>query len=224
MLDVLMHAGTLIAVIWVFRANVGEIVRRPWGPLARKVWVASIPTALIGLLFKDQFDRIFAEGKTLGIEFLLTGTILWWTETLPAGQKRLTETTYLDSFLIGVLQGAAILPAISRSGLTISGSIWRGLDRSFAAEFSFLVSIPAVSGAFLLETRHALASGDLQTSFSQTNLLAAAVAAVSGYFAIRYMLRLLSRSSLRGFAWYTWAIGALILADQLFFHRVFSVI
>lgn len=219
--DVCLHAGTLLAVLWVYRQSVWEMIQNPTGILARKVLAASIPTAVIGLLFRDKFELLFSSGETIGIEFLITGTMIWWSEMLASGVKKLPNTTYKDAIWIGILQGAAIFPAISRSGFTISTALARGLDREFAAEFSFLVSIPVIAGALILEGHKVFVTGGVASLFSLPTLLATCVAAISGYIAIRYMLRFIKLYSLRIFAYYTWAIGILIIMDQIWFHLFF---
>ena len=151
--DILLHFGTLMAVVAVFWRDLLAVLKNPFGKMGRLLIAGSIPTALIGFLFQDFFDRLFASGKTLGAEFLITGIVIWWADSAPRGRKGEREMTYTDALLVGTLQGAAILPALSRSGLTIMGALFRGLDREFAAKYSFLMSVPVILGANLLHLK-----------------------------------------------------------------------
>ncbi|HEU4962627.1 MAG TPA: undecaprenyl-diphosphate phosphatase [Bacilli bacterium] len=223
--DILLHFGTLIAVCAVFWREIMEVLRRPFGKLGRLLIIGSIPTAAIGLIFKDFFDRVFSSGATIGVEFILTGIIIWWADAAAKGWKKEREMGYTDALLIGTLQGAAILPAISRSGLTIAGALFRGLDREFAARYSFLVSVPVILGANLLELKDALelsSTGGGAGLVGLPEILGMVAAAIAGYAAIKYMIRILVTKGMRQFAWYVWILGALILFDQLvtkvYFH------
>jgi undecaprenyl-diphosphatase len=216
-LDILLHVGTLLALLMVFWNEWLYIVRHPFSRLGKLVWVASIPTALIGILCKDWFDSLFESGKSIGFEFLLTGWILWISDGRTGGVKNEDTTTYLDACTVGILQGAAIMPALSRSGLTISGALFRGLERTFAAKFSFLVSIPVIFGATLLEIKDLWMGGTPTIAFGPA-FVGCAVAAISGYVSIRYMLRIVATKGLRMFSVYVWALGILILLDQFVFH------
>jgi len=215
--DILLHFGTLIAVFAVFWRDILALLQNPFGKFGRLILAASIPTALIGLLFKDYFDELFKSGSTLGAEFLITGVIIWWADSLRKGRKGEREMTYLDAALIGTLQGAAILPALSRSGLTIFGALLRGLDREFAAKFSFLMSVPVILGANVMELKDAA-----YASIGAPEIAGMLAAAAAGYFAIKYMISLIVKKGMRMFAWYVFALGGLILLDQivtrLYFH------
>jgi undecaprenyl-diphosphatase len=213
--DLLLHFGTLLAVLAVYWRDIAEILRRPFGKLGRLILVAAIPTAIIGILFQDYFDQVFASGETLGVEFLITGFVIWWADAARRGYKREREMTYGDALIIGTLQGAAILPALSRSGLTIMGSLFRGLDREFAAKFSFLISVPVILGANLLHLKHLVeGEGGGMLTVGLPELAGTLAAAVAGFWAIKYMIRLIVNKGMRMFAWYVWVLGALVLLDQ----------
>ncbi len=210
--DVLVHLGTLVAVIGVFRNDIISIIKRPWQKLTFLLLVATIPTGIIGLTFKDFFERLFESGSTLGIEFILTGLIIWFADKVKDRGKQMDDISYFDAVIVGTMQGIAILPAISRSGLTIAGSLFRGIDRETAARFSFLVSIPAIAGATILDLKdlHALPAG-----MGLPFLIGPLVAAVSGYWAIKFMIRVLQKGSMRGFAYYVWGLSIVVIALQL---------
>ena len=213
--DILVHLGTLVPLLIIFRAEIWEIIKKPWGRLPLLIIAGTIPTALIGLGFRDFFERLFVSGSTLGIEFIITGLILWLAERQKSGRKELDKTTFLDAIFIGVAQGLAILPAISRSGLTISGALVRGLNREWAAKFSFLLSIPAILGAAILDLRNFIGQN---LDFSSNELLPFIIgflaAMLSGYFAVKFMLEILRKGKLTWFSYYVWILGVIILVLQ----------
>lgn len=220
--DVAVHLGTLVAVLIIFWQDVWYMVRRPFSRLTLLVVAGTIPTALIGILLNDVFAELFSSGQTLGLEFLLTGAVLWWAESVRSRNKTLTQTSYVDALFIGTMQGLAILPAVSRSGLTIAGALLRGLNRELAARYSFLLSVPAILGAAVFAAKPLFSTAGAPQGIGTVPLaVGTLVAAISGYLAIRFMLRVLARGSLRGFAYYVWLIGILVLVDQLVTHRFF---
>ncbi|WDL97217.1 undecaprenyl-diphosphate phosphatase [Alicyclobacillus sp. ALC3] len=218
----LLHIGTLIAVVWAFSAEVKWLLRHPFSWPARMIFLACIPTAFVGGLFEDLFEHLFQSGVTIGFEFILTGVILWWMDSAPdGGLSTMDDIRATDALWIGVFQGAAILPALSRSGLTIAGGLWRGLSRDTAARFSFLLSIPAILGATVVEFDDAIESPAHFALPWSTMLLGTAAAVVAGYVSVRATLWLVRRAKMRVFAVYVWVIAAFILADQVWFHHWF---
>ncbi len=220
--DVAVHVATVAVLIAIFWKDIIDMVRRPFSRLTLLIVAGTIPTGLIGLIFKDAFERMFSSGRTLGLEFLFTGAVLWWAETVRSRDRDAGQMSYLDAAFIGTLQGIAIIPAVSRSGMTIAGALLRGLNRDFAARFSFLLSIPAILGAALVKAKPLITMVDSGSGIGAAELLLGmAAAALSGYAAVRFMLWIIGQKSLRGFAYYVWALGILILADQYLFHRFF---
>lgn len=220
--DVLLHLATLGAVLVVFYREFAGILRRPASRLTWLLIAGTIPTGIIGLAFRDFFDRLFASGQSLGVEFIITGLVLWLAESRRPGNnpKTMERISLPDAAFVGTMQGLAILPAISRSGLTIAGSLLVGLERETAARFSFILSAPAILGAGLVELRDlpAVAGSSLPLLPA---LLGGVAAGISGYLAIRFMIRLLTRGNMRAFSFYVWALGLLVLFDQLVTHRFF---
>lgn len=211
--DTMLHFGTLIAVCIVFWEQIRYILAHPLSKLARLLVVGTIPTAVIGLAFEDYFEEISRTGVTIGWEFLATGAILWGVESMRRGSRTFDEIGYTDALIIGTLQGAAILPALSRSGLTIAGSLLRGIERADAARFSFLLSLPAILGACALQAVK-VAKAPLETSLLIPMTVGTICSAIAGYIAIRWMLGIISRGSMKGFAIYVWILGIVILALQ----------
>ena len=145
---------------------------------------------------------------------------------LKARSKMAGGMNILDALIIGILQAVAIIPGVSRSGATISGALARGLDRDFAARFSFLLSIPAILGALVFQLKDLLtadvANGGVAVGISPAAVVAGTVsAAIVGFFAIRLMLKIVRERSLFGFAIYTAVLGALVIVDQFVTHLVF---
>lgn len=213
-LDTLLHFGTLIAVLAVFWDDVVSIIKKPFSKLGLLIIVGTIPTAFIGLTFEDYFEQISKTGTTIGIEFIATGFILWYADRLKnKGNKGIENITYKDALWIGTLQGAAILPAISRSGLTIAGSLMRGIEKQTAARFSFLLSLPAILGACLLQGKKVM-EHQVETIGLAALLLGTIAAAISGYIAVKWMLKILNKGSLKLFAAYVWILGSIVIILQ----------
>lgn len=212
--DTMLHIGTLVAVLIIFWEDILSMIKNPFSKLTLLVVVGTIPTAIIGLAFKDFFEQLFASGQSLGVEFLVTGLILLLAEKMPSGRKSLDQIGYGDAILVGTLQGAAILPAISRSGLTIAGCLFRGIDRETAARYSFLLSIPAILGAAVLQIKDLTEQGIGNISVL-TYGVGTIMAAVSGYLAIKFMIRMIQSGSLKVFTYYVWFLGISIIIAQV---------
>jgi len=214
--DVMVHFGTLLAVVFIFWHDILKIIKEPFGRFPLLLLAGAVPTAIIFFAISDIFINLFQTGKWIGVGFVVTGLILWKAETMPSGKKKINEMSFLDAVFIAILQGIAIVPGISRSGATISGGLFRGLNREFAARYSFMLSLPIIFGATLLEIKDIPQAENIE-------LLPLAIgtvtAAVSGYLAIRYMLRVLSQGSLRIFSYYVWFLAIIVFTDQLFFNR-----
>ncbi|KNZ69335.1 bacitracin resistance protein BacA [Thermincola ferriacetica] len=212
--DVFVHLGTLVAVFAVFWQDILALLKKPWQRLTALIITGTIPTGIMGLGLKDFFEKIFASGSTLGVEFIATGVILWWAESIRQRNKGVDQITYADAAFVGFMQGVAILPAISRSGLTIAGALFRGIDRDTAARFSFLISIPAILGAALVDGKDVIQAGTVGVGTIPL-IVGTVVSAVAGYFAIRIMLRILRQGTLKVFSYYVWALGILVIILQL---------
>ena len=232
--ETLLHAGTLAAVLAVLRKEIFELLKKPFQPLTGYLIIGTIPAVIAALLFGDYIEHAFATGKYLGFCFLITSVLLICAEKLSFRAESNTELkkkeamNWLDALVIGIMQAVAIAPGVSRSGATISAALFRRLDRDFAARFSFLLSIPAIAGAFVLHVKD-LAGGETASGEIVSNeTLGAAViiagtvtAAVVGFFAVKLMLKIIREKSLYGFAVYTAVLGALVLLDQFVTRFVF---
>lgn len=217
-LDTMLHFGTLIAVIVVFWEDIVYILKNPFEKLSKLIIVGTIPTAIIGLTFEDFFEEISVTGSTVGWEFLATGVILWFADNMKKeGYKNIDKISYTDALIVGTLQGAAILPAISRSGLTIAGALYRKINKEDAARFSFLLSLPAILGAVVLQSLKLVSGSEVETlhTIGIIPLIIGTLSAViAGYIAVKWMLRILQTGSLKVFSYYVWILGIIIIIIQ----------
>lgn len=225
--DALLHLGTLSAVVVYFWRDLWSMALSLFGKsngdmsatasrhLLVLLIVGSVPTAAIGFGFKDLFESLFSQVTPVGFALLVTGTLLFVSEKVGRREKDLPLMTWLDAFVIGIVQGIAIIPGISRSGSTIAAGLARGLDPRMALQYSFLLSVPAVLGAVLLESRHltvAVINGIPWEAYLAGTTAAAAV----GYLSISVLLKILIRRRLIFFAVYCWIVGGAVLIWRLF--------
>jgi undecaprenyl-diphosphatase len=169
----------------------------------------TIPTALLGFLFNGVADRLFSNLPLVGVMLLVTGTLLWITRGLDTSGRRVSGMVMKDAIILGVVQGLAILPGISRSGSTISAALLIGIDRETAGRFSFLLCIPAIVGAMLLKLKSgALDNSDVSATIFVSGTLAAAFV---GFLALIFLLRLIKHGKFYLFSPYCWAVGTLAL-------------
>ncbi|MBI2875004.1 MAG: undecaprenyl-diphosphate phosphatase [Firmicutes bacterium] len=223
--EVLVHLATTLSIIVVFRRDLSELFGAVFGRGARTdpsrirgrrllvlIIVGSIPTAAIGLLLEPLFLSLFESTWAVGWLLLVTGLVLWLADRLPAGRKPLEDASLADALFVGVAQGLAIAPGLSRSGLTVAGTLARGIRPEDAARFSFLLALPAVLGANLLEFSRLLDSPPGPDAFTVAPFLAAMlVAFLSGVWAIRTFLGAIRRRRLAVFSYYTWVVGLSVL-------------
>jgi undecaprenyl-diphosphatase len=222
--DTMLHLGTLIAVFVVLWKDIWALLKRPFQRLTGLLIAATVPTVIFALLFKDAIEEAFSSGSTLGWEFLATAVILLVAERLSAGVEKGRDETamsWFDAIVIGALQGIAIMPAVSRSGLTIAGALARKLDRGFAARFSFLLSIPAILGAAVFQGKDLIETAGASGGLSMPVVVGTLVAAAIGFIAVKFMMRIIREGSMRGFAIYVAVVGVLVLLDQNLFHVFF---
>ena len=226
---VLLHVGTLISVFIVYWRDIWELIvelcltvkdlctgkglrleERPVRKLGIMIIVATIPTAIIGLLFNDLFDRLYTSVLPIGIGLIITGFLLVFAERTGSSNRGIEKMHFRNALFIGTVQGIAICPGISRSGSTLFGSLICNLDRKFAVKFVFLISIPSILGSAILETPDAIAAG-VEISQIGPIIVGMAVAAVSGLIAIKTMIKIVSDKKLSYFSYYVWALGAAVV-------------
>lgn len=211
-LEVALHVATLISVIVVYRVKLGQLavgaVRRHPDSLRYigLLILATIPVAVVGLLFRDAIESAFDTPLVTGFMLLVTGMILWST-TWSLAERPHVVPRRGHAVAMGLAQILALLPGISRSGSTIAAGLWTGLDGEKAAEFSFLMSLPAIGGAALLQATDVSAA-----SFTGPLVAGFIAALLSGIVAIKSLVWLVRRQGFHHFAWYVWLAGATFLA------------
>jgi undecaprenyl-diphosphatase len=233
--DVCLHFGTLVAVCAVFYREIFEILKtliripslsheaRGIIPLFKTnenfrltvmIIVGTIPTGLLGVFFHNIADRLFSNLPLVGLMLLVTGIVLWITRGLKTSGRPISGMGIKDALIVGVVQGVAIIPGISRSGSTISTALLLGVDRETAGRYSFLLSIPAILGAIVLELESGMMA---KSSVSATTIIGGTLtAALVGYLALRFLLRVIKHGKFHLFSPYCWAAGitALMLAIE----------
>jgi undecaprenyl-diphosphatase len=217
--DVALHFGTLLAVLWYFRMEWLALIKAAFGiittgrvetPEKRRVVyliIATIPGAIGGYLLQSRAESAFRSPQIIAIALILMGIVLWLVDKLVDQRRVLGEMRWVDSLLIGLSQVIALIPGVSRSGSTITTARGLRFDRESAAEFSFLMSMPIIAAAVVLEGPKALHEGGI------TNELMSGVvaSAISGWLAISILMRYVSRHSYGIFAFYRVALGLLVL-------------
>jgi len=220
--DIVLHLGTALAALVFFRRDVAAVLRGLFPPYqkapaalleARRLLLllaaATVPTAVIGLSFKDFFEGLFASPTAVVAALAVTGTILIASSLLPATALAIERAPWWRAALVGVAQGIAIVPGISRSGSTIVAGLAVGLRREDAVRFSFLLFLPAILGATLLELRHPPAGPGVPIALATAGF---AAAAATGYLAILLVLRWTRAGKLWQFGLYCWAVAGLAAA------------
>ena len=216
--DVMLHLGTLLAVVIYFRKDLLKIFEGIGSTLRGKekdreevklfllIILATIPTGLMGILFKDWFESFFSKPRLVGGMLLITGLILWLTRLAKKEGRPLNRMGWFDAILIGISQGVAIIPGISRSGATISTGLLCGLEGNLSGKFSFLLSIPAILGATLLEYKKMDIVSELGTV-----LIGAAVALGVGILALTFLMKIIKIGKLYNFSYYCCGMGILMI-------------
>lgn len=210
--EVAVHLATLVSILLVYRERVGRLLT---GTLRRErealqyvglLVVATIPAAVLGILFKDAIEAIFDDPMVAGVAFLVTGGLLWTTRGALKRNPQ-ADPTLRTALLMGFAQAFALFPGISRSGTTVVAGLWGGVAGREAAAFSFLMAVPAIAGAAVLQLPELQGAG-----VPLTPLLAGSVAAaVTGVLAIRSFVVLLQKQAFHRFSFYLWPLGVAFL-------------
>jgi undecaprenyl-diphosphatase len=211
--DVLLHVGTMVAVIGYFWKDLLGLLSSPWrrdetGRVQRRmlalIVLGSIPTALIGLSFKDLFEGLFDRPMIVCLMLLVTGSLLIVAERFRSIRRTQEQMTWKDAVVVGIVQGLAIIPGISRSGSTIATLLMRGIDGETAARFSFLLALPAVFGAALLSLKDL---DQVTREVIPAYLAGTGAALLTGLLCIHFLMGIIRRRRLSWFAFYCWGAG-----------------
>ncbi len=217
--DVLVHVGTLAAVVAAFWEDIFAIVKKPFSRITYLIVVGCIPAGLIGYYLQPLFEKAFESLLVVGIGLIITGVILKLSDIVAhnaLNMKDEIDTTYGNALFIGLMQSIAIIPGISRSGSTIAAGLIAGLDRNFAARYSFLLSIPVILGAALVQIKDV--SSLVLTGGVLPYAAGLLTAAISGFLAIRIVMKVVNNGRIAIFSYYCWLAGALAIAAQLYFR------
>ncbi len=221
--DISVHMGTLVAVMIFFRKEIFAIFNSLFlyikgfkqkgakpdenVKLAFLIITGSVPTAIIGLIFKDMADTIFASILLVGCSLIVTGSFLWAVKQIKSEGRGIDDFSFFKSFIIGTIQGLAILPGISRSGSTIAAGLFLGLKREMAARYSFLLSIPAILGAEILS----LSDMGSKVSFDNAVIYGTITSFVVGYCSLILLMYIVNKGRIHIFAPYCWILGILAI-------------
>ena len=218
--DVALHVGTLIIILLFFRKDIKTILaalvkgdfKSENGKLIPLIIVGTVPTALIGVVFSNAIETYFSSFLPIAGAFITCGVVLYFSKT---GQERKENITYMEALAIGAAQGVALIPGLSRSGLTIAIALLLGIRREKAFKFSFLLSVPAVIGALGLTLYEQHETLNLAGVGLTEILVGIAVSLVVSYFALKLLWRALAGKKFYLFAFYCWLLGAVLLALSL---------
>jgi undecaprenyl-diphosphatase len=204
----MLHLGTLFAVLLYYRSDLVRMARfdRPGRRMMTIIAIGTVPAVVFGLAFESKLDELVDRPTTVAVMLIVTGIVLLSTMLLRQGDRTAEELSPKDSGIIGLAQSLALIPGVSRSGMTISAGLARGMDRVEAARFAFLLGIPVIAGAGLLSVARAISDGGGITASTIVGMLAAAIV---GYWAISFLIRVLGRVGLAPFGIYCIAAGTI---------------
>lgn len=222
--DLVLHGGTLLAVVFFLRGELAKLTaallpRKPATEeeaaaraVSRRLFLflvaATAVTGILGLPFRGEIEGLFSSPRAAAFLLLVTGALLYFADRTPGANRKEKDMNLPDALVIGIAQAAALLPGISRSGATISFALFRKIDGETAASFSFLLSIPAILGAFLLEARHIAGIPEGELAAYGAGFVAATV---TGFFALKLLYLIIRGHRLRIFSYYCWIAGAAVL-------------
>lgn len=212
LMNVTLHFGTLLSILVVYRRELWQLFRQP--RVCLLIVLASIPAGTLGLLLKDWLESAFATPLVAGLGLFVTAAMLVTGQRLERSEFSYVELPPTRAFLIGLFQAVALMPGISRSGSTITGGLLCGLKRESAAAFSFLMAVPVIGGAALLEFKDVL-QGDLAVDNSLALLIGCGTAFGVGVISLRWLVSLIARGRLHWFAWYCLGAGTATVVWQL---------
>jgi len=206
--DILLHFATMLAVVVVFYKDIVEYLKSV--KIIFYITVATIPTGIIGLIIKKYFEDVFLTSIYASIFLILTGVMLYFSEwnylKKQNEKKKIVETGWLRSLIIGVFQGIAVLPGISRSGATLSATMFLGIEKKDAVKFVFIMSLPAILAATMLEIKDLMFSNEI-VKFEINYLYGIIAAFVFGILALKFLIKIVQNNTLKYFAYYCITVG-----------------
>ena len=211
--DAMLHVGTAFAVVWYERRHLTEWLANPRGRrLIALLVLGTVATAVVALPLRHLAEGAFTRPVWVGVALILTGLVVGLTRFLPGGSLGELDSGWRQAAVVGLVQGFAIFPGLSRSGMTIAAGLGSGLERSWAARFSFLLSVPAIAGVTIVELARAqTAIGAAGNSFGLSMVVGAVAAGLTGFFALQLVIKTVSSRVFHRFAWYCIPLGILVL-------------
>lgn len=223
--DAILHLGTLVSVIYFFRKDLvcmlssilpgllmqpiaSEAQRKAYRRLFCLILISTFITGVIGLLFRERIEILFSSVKVAAAMLFFTGLLLFFSDWKKNADESEATMSFASAILIGIMQAIALIPGISRSGSTITCGIFLGLSREAAARYSFLISIPAILGAVLLQSPH---FSTITTAELFPYLAGFLTAAVTGLLSLKLLYLFIRKANLRFFAYYCWLVGGAVL-------------
>ncbi len=212
-MEIALHFGTLLSILVVYRDDLLKLVSDR--KLMTMIVLATVPVGLVGILLKDYVDQAFGSPLLAGCALMVTAVFLLLGRKLQSSGKCLADMTVGMASVIGVFQAIAIIPGISRSGSTIAAGMATGLNREHAARFSFLIAIPAIGGATVVQMKDLVTGEEALPGSPWPVLLGTVIAFVVGLAALKLLIRLVVADRLHWFAFYCVAVGCLTIAWQV---------
>jgi len=200
--DILLHLGTALVILIKFRKDILNIILLKERKLLLYLIIGLIATALVGFTFRDLFKSFFYNLTIIGIAFIITGIILTLTKNKPTNKK----LNYKSSFIIGLVQGFALIPGISRSGSTIGIGLLKNINKDQLIKYSFILSLPAVIGAAIFELK------DINLITNTTPLIVGTIVSlIVGYISLTYLIKIIKKGNFHNFSYYCFIIGIITL-------------
>ena len=233
--DFIVHVGTLVSIAIVFRHSLWHLLKglfldaraiakrtnnsKRYLKLAGLGFLAMAMTGAVGaVILYSGAEEVFSMPEIIAFNLVLTGLILWWTDTAQGQWREPDSISPLVAAGIGIAQGIALLPGLSRSGLTIAAALWLGLKRRWAAEFSFFIAIPTILAGSLVQTWMVASDGEPLLVAPWSFLVGFLVAALVGTVALIMVIKLLYRAKFRVFTVYVWILAALVLSGLFVYY------
>jgi undecaprenyl-diphosphatase len=223
--DVALHAGTLLAVVvffWkkiigLFKGFFGGLVSKKAGKapdftLAVNIIIATLPVIAAGVLLQDKIEGLFRNPIYTGAALIIFGLVLWLADKAGKKQKTTAKISVIDSIIIGFAQILSLVPGVSRSGITITAGLFSGLKRADAVEFAFLLSVPAIAGAFVFKLKDIMGTGIENAALLAAGFIASAIA---GFAAISFLITFVKKNNFTPFVFYRLALGAFIIGAAI---------
>jgi len=220
--DVALHVGTLVAVVLYFWKDWWQLIVKGFSDVrsvkGRLFWylvAASVPGAIGGYLLEEKAETVFRSPGLIAVMLIGMGILLYWADRRSAKNIGINDITFGTSILIGTSQTLAIIPGVSRSGITMTTGLLMGMTREGAARFSFLLSTPIILGAAMVKLPYVISNSSMITVSFMVGML---VSCVTGIVSIGFLLRYVQRKNFLPFAWYRFMLGALVITMAVLRH------